>query len=94
MTATTKPLALMFSISPGEFELGTCLALNAKVIDVSMGDRFTGYRMDVTFFDVSSNGFISSFSLNTTLMEEAITNIMYPPDLQAHAYMALIVPAI
>lgn len=70
------------------------IVLNATVIDVSTGNRFTGYRVNMTFFNFTSDGFSSSFlSVNTTLDGEAIVNITYPNDQKAHAYMAMIVPA-
>jgi hypothetical protein len=90
--AVVTPLVILFSVSPDKFEPNASLCLNATVLDVNTNARFTGYAVDVQFFNYSSDGSNTSLVSGTT-SGEVILPIIYPDDGKAHAFAAKIVPA-
>jgi hypothetical protein len=90
--AKTVPLAVLFSVSPKEFEPGASMLLNATIMDVSTNAMFTGTSVTVDFFKVDCSGFeqcIGSFSNNTGTV---YMHYAYPNDYQAYAFYAKIHP--
>jgi hypothetical protein len=89
------PLAVLFSVSPTEFEPGRSVRLNATIIDPFTNQRVTGgYTITVEFFNYSSDP-PASMSLGRfdTTIGMVVRNVTYPDNNRAHAYMAKVVPA-
>jgi hypothetical protein len=93
-SASVTPLAILFSVSPSEFEPGASLLLNATIIDVKTNARFTGYAVNVLFICWSSNSCSpSSLGTNITTSGEATWSFIYPNNGTAYAFSARISPA-
>lgn len=93
VVAVVTPLAVLFSVSPSEFEPTDCVNLTATILYASDGSAFTGYNVNVTFYNVSSDGTNSSHLIvSNTNGVASWNNVQYPNDGKAHAFMAKIVP--
>jgi hypothetical protein len=90
--ATVTPLAILFSVSPCEFEAGTNIVLNATVMDVTTNEKICNdYTVTVEFFKVSQTGTNSSLGTVPTFNGVATKNFAYPTDDRAYAFLAKIV---
>jgi hypothetical protein len=93
VTAITVPLAVLFSVSRSEFEVGAGLNLNATVLYASNNSRVNnGYVINVGFWNCSSDGTVSFVGSVAAGNGEAILYTTYPNDGKAHAFMAKVIP--
>jgi len=95
VNASVMPLAILFGVSPCEFELGASLLLNATIIDVSTGKKLNeSCSITVRFVRVCGSGLLQFNNVATTT-GEALLNTEYPNSPEypyAYAYMAKILP--
>jgi hypothetical protein len=89
--AVVTPLVVLFSVSPNEFEPNATLLLNATILDINTNARFTGYIVNVAFWNYSSDGSSSCLGSNGTTWGEDTLRIVYPDDGKAHAFTAKII---
>ena len=93
VNASVKPLAILFSATPNEFEAGTDILLNATVIDVATSMRIPdNCRAKVEFFKVDQNSVTSSIGWSWTDSGVALKSFHYPTGDNAYAFLAEIKP--
>lgn len=96
MKASSRPLAVVFSVTPQEFVTGSTLSLQATILDPLTNTTFTETSVTVEFLMFNgSDDTYQTVRTNSTVGGVATASVTYPNDNQhAHAYMARIVPAV